>query len=403
MVPGGANVSGTVVDVVLGMILASYAVVGWGRGLFATALATAGFVAGGMLGLWLLPDALATYWPTAYASWRPLLLVILVLMTASIGQALMTRLGASATKSIRASGLRLIDSLLGSVLTLAVTVLVLWVAAGVLALAPMPALREGMTSSKVLEQIDRTVPLRRADVMERVLVAMDTYRFPRVFADGSAPDLSAVDEPGSPSTDSPAVAQAAASVYRIDAMAPRCGRTQEGTGWALDHDLVVTNAHVVAGADRISIRSGGVRHDADVVTFDPQRDLAVLAVDGLDARPLPLGSDASRGDEVVLAGYPLGGPFTAEGGRVGLRLAARGADIYGQGNVVRDIYAVRGQVQPGNSGGPALDSEGRVVGVVFARALDESDTAYVLTLDELNGVLMDRPAPGPDGTTACAA
>ena len=84
-------------------------------------------------------------------------------------------------------------------------------------------------------------------------------------------------------------------------------------------------------------------------------------------------------------------------------MAARGSDIYGNGHVIRDIYAVRGRVQPGNSGGPALSSEGHVIGVVFARAVDDSDTAYVLTLEELNGMLMDRPAPGPDGATACAA
>lgn len=407
MSAGVRRLAGTVFDVVLGLVLIAYASAGWGRGLFATAFAAAGFVAGGLLGLWLWPGVLTEYLPMFLpadaALWRPLVLVVLVLFTAALGQSLLSRLALPATRSIRASGLRVIDSALGSLLTLVVAAVAAWVAAGVLALAPMPALREAVSSSKVLALIDDAVPVRRGEVLDRVLVAMDTYRFPRVFTDGTRPDLGAVDAPADAATEAPGVQQAAASVYRIDAIAPRCGRTQEGSGWALDHDLVVTNAHVVAGADDISIRAGEARRSAEVVAFDPRRDLALLSVDGLGAAPLPLGTDASRGDEVVMAGYPLGGAFTTESGRVGLRMAARGADIYGQGNVVRDIYAVRGVVQPGNSGGPALASDGSVVGVVFARAIDDSDIAYVLTLDELNGMLMERPAPGPDGTTACAA
>lgn len=399
--------TGTVLDMVLGLLLIAYAAAGWGRGLFATAFAAAGFVAGGLLGLWLWPGLLTEYLPRFLPAdatlWRPLLLVILVLFTAALGQSLVSRLASPATRSIRASGLRVVDSALGSLLTLLVAAVVAWVVAGVLALAPLPALREAVSSSRVLALIDDAVPARRGEVLDRVLVAMDTHRFPRVFTDGTRPDLGALDAPADAAADTPAVQQAAASVYRIDAIAPRCGRTQEGSGWALDDDLVVTNAHVVAGADDISIRTGGVRRPAEVVAFDPRRDLALLSVVGLGAAPLPLGSDASRGDEVVMAGYPLGGAFTAESGRVGMRLAARGADIYGNGTVVRDIYAVRGVVQPGNSGGPALAGDGSVVGVVFARAVDDSDIAYVLTLDELNGMLMERAAPGPDGATACAA
>lgn len=400
---GGERVTGTVFDLVLGFILVAYAVAGWGRGLFATALAAVGFVVGGGLGLWLWPDVVATYLPSEFAFWRPVLLVLLVLLTAAVGQSIVSRAGSSVTRSIRGSGLRPLDSLLGALLTLSVASVVAWMAAGVLALTPLPSLREAVSSSRVLSVIDEAVPVRRSDVIERVLVAMDSYHVPRVFPEGQDPDLGGIDAPGRASAESSSVREAEASVYRIDAPAPRCGRTQEGSGWALDHDLVVTNAHVVAGADEISIRTRGRSHRAQVVAFDPGRDLALLSVEGLDARPLPLGTDASRGDEVALAGYPLGGPFSVEAGRVGLRMSARGSDIYGQRDVVRDIYAVRGTVQPGNSGGPALSEDGHVIGVVFARAIDDSDTAYVLTVDELNAMLMDRPAPGPDGTTACVA
>lgn len=403
MEDGGGVVSVTVFDVVLGLILLAYAVAGWGRGLFSTVLAAVGFVAGGILGLLVWPEVLQRFLPAEAALWEPILLVFLVLLTAAIGQSILTRIGSPATRSIRRSPLRGFDSLLGSAITFVVAALTAWVAAGVLALAPVPALREGIASSTVLGVIDDAVPARRGDVIQRVLVALDAYRFPRVFADGQAPDLREVPAPDREAAGGSAVEQAADSIYRIDALAPRCGRTQAGSGWALDRDLVVTNAHVVAGADSVAIRTDGRSHTARIVAFDPARDLALLSVDGLDADPLPLGSDARPGDAVALVGYPLGGSFTVESGRVGLRMSARGSDIYGGQSVSRDIYAVRGRVQPGNSGGPALSSDGRVTGVVFARSVDDADTAYVLTLDELEGMLADRPAPGPDGRTNCAS
>jgi S1-C subfamily serine protease len=138
-----------------------------------------------------------------------------------------------------------------------------------------------------------------------------------------------------------------------------------------------------------SVQVGGVgrEYPAQIVVFDPERDLAVLDVDGLTAAPLRLGGALSAGDESVVAGFPLDGPYRLDPARVRRTLTATGSDIYGQPGVTREIYSLYARVEPGNSGGPLLTSSGEVVGVVFAKSLDDPTTGYALTLNEARPVL----------------
>jgi S1-C subfamily serine protease len=141
-----------------------------------------------------------------------------------------------------------------------------------------------------------------------------------------------------------------------------------------------------------------------VVIFDPRRDLAVLAVPNLAAPALPLGRQLSRGDSAVVAGFPLDGPYRLDAARVRTVLDARGADIYGDPGTVREVYSLFARVQPGNSGGPLLSKTGAVVGIVFAKSLDDESTGYALTLDEAAPVLRKgRNATAAVGTGGCAA
>ncbi|MEP7334091.1 MAG: trypsin-like peptidase domain-containing protein, partial [Terracoccus sp.] len=175
-------------------------------------------------------------------------------------------------------------------------------------------------------------------------------------------------------------------------------------GWVVSPGRIITNAHVVAGASRLRVESGGEMLPANVVLFDPNRDLAVLSVAGLDAPALPLGAGLERGQSAVVPGYPLDGPFTVVSARVRATLNARGYDIYSTGTVVREIYSLNTTVQPGNSGGPLLDTQGRVVGVVFAKSLEDDRTGYALTLAEARPVI-DRAASASTSvdTGACLA
>ena len=130
----------------------------------------------------------------------------------------------------------------------------------------------------------------------------------------------------------------------------------------------------------------------------------MLSVPGLPLPPLPLGGELQRGDSAAVPGFPLDGPYRVVSARVRAKLDARGLDIYGRERVVREIYSLAAVVQPGNSGGPLLDTDGRVVGVIFAKSLEDNATGYALTLAEAKPVLDEATSAGAEvGTGACVA
>jgi len=171
-------------------------------------------------------------------------------------------------------------------------------------------------------------------------------------------------------------------------------------------ERVVTNAHVVAGmsSQDVRIQGTGRSYDARVVVFDPQRDLAVLSVPGLPAAALPQGPNLKRSDSAIVAGFPLDGPYRLDSARVRDLLTATGADIYGNPGVARNVYSLFARVEPGNSGGPLLSPSGQVVGIVFAKSLDDDSTGYALTMDEARPVLeAANRSSSPVSTGGCAA
>jgi S1-C subfamily serine protease len=131
---------------------------------------------------------------------------------------------------------------------------------------------------------------------------------------------------------------------------------------------VVTNAHVVAGEANTEVQVEGLGPGlpARVIVFDPRDDIALLRVTGLSQPPLMLAPDPRSGTPAAILGYPLDGSFDAEPGRIGQSNVVRTQNAYGVGPVVRTITPLRGRVRPGNSGGPMVDANGRVVTTVFA-------------------------------------
>jgi S1-C subfamily serine protease len=202
------------------------------------------------------------------------------------------------------------------------------------------------------------------------------------------------------------VRDAAASIVKITGIADSCNRGQEGSGWVVARDRVVTNAHVVAGMHTATLRIHGTgrSYTGRVVIFDPKRDLAVIDVPGLPAAPLREGPDLVRGDAGVVAGFPLDGPYRLDAARVRDVVDARGSDIYGQPGASREVYSLYATVQPGNSGGPLLAPDGRVVGVIFAKSLDDPSTGYALTTTEVQPVLQAAAsASTPVSTGSCVS
>ncbi|MEO3937763.1 MarP family serine protease [Dermatophilaceae bacterium Soc4.6] len=398
---------GTLIDIVLALGLLAYAVNGWRQGLVVSALSLLGFLGFGALALWLLPPLLQqSTWVQEHEVVRVVALVVGVFVIASVGQGVMVQLGARVRSRVRWKSVKTLDSMLGALAVVSAVAVLLWFVAGALRPAAPAPLARAIGESRVLGAIDRIVPPQTGRLFAGFRSTLDSSGFPRVF-DGLSPEpIAPVQPPDATAGATPAVRAASASVVKITGVAQACSRGQEGSGWVAAAGRVVTNAHVVAGMQAPSVKIGGVgrAYAATVVVFDAQRDLAVLAVPGLPAPALALGSDLDGGATAVVAGFPLDGPYRLDSARVRRVLDARGSDIYGQPGIDREIYSLYARVEPGNSGGPLLSTSGRVVGIVFAKSLDDDTTGYALTLAEAQPVLSRAAtAQQPVSTGSCAA
>ena len=304
-----------ILDIVLLLVLGAYATGMYRAGLVAGALSIVGLLGGGLLALWGLP-ALLQEWSLAAEDplVRGLALIVGVLAAAALGQQLGARLGERWRSWVTFEPAKVADSLLGAVAAVVVGAGLIWFLAGaVIGTLPSPA-PQALTSSRVLQGIDRAMPAEADRVLSNAYNALDVNGFPRVFT-GVAPEaIRPVDPPDPGVVEGQGVEAAADSVVKVTGMAPDCGRGSSGSGWVAAPQRVVTNAHVVAGVDRPTVQVGGEgqRYAATTVAFDPQRDVAVLAVPDLDAPSLPAGGEQSHGDAVVVAGFPLGGPYDVE-------------------------------------------------------------------------------------------
>jgi S1-C subfamily serine protease len=396
-----------VIDLVLALVLVAYGVSGFRQGLLVSVLSLLGFLGGGALGMWLLPRVIER-WPGLGETdlRRGVVLVIGVIVLASLGQALFVSFGRRLRRRVTAAPARWADALLGVVASVLAVCLLVWVIAGALRGGPSASLSRAIGQSRIVAAIDDVVPASSGRVFTGFRNLLDAEGFPRVFEGFGAERILPVDPPDPKALDTRGVRAAADSIVKVTGDARACDRSQEGTGWVLAPERVVTNAHVVAAVRDPKVRIGGEgrRYAARVVVFDPVRDLAVLAVPGLPAAPLRLGEDLKRGDEAVVAGFPLDGPYRLDSARVREVITARGEDIYGNRPSVRRVYSLFATVQPGNSGGPLLSASGEVVGVIFAKSLDDDSTGYALTLEESEPVLAKgRTASAPVAVGACAA
>ncbi len=388
--------TGAVVDVILLIALLLAAVVGASRGLLASAGALAGLAAAGIGAWWLLPLVSQTVpWPAARGVIVAAAGVALLLAGAGIGAAAggVLRRGADRIR------LRPLDRLLGGALSVVVAALALSLVGQSVAVTAIPGVSSAIASSQVLRAIDAATPRPVAAALAQARQAVLADGLPRL---GALIDLPVVARTApAVNLDDPVLQAAAQSVARITGTAAECSRTLTGSGFVAAPERVITNAHVVAGvSDPVVELPGAPAREGEVVYFDPVDDLAIIAVPGLAAAPLPVAGELSAGDAAVVQGYPFGGPFTAGAASVQTVADVPVPDIYGSSESIRRIYAMAATVQPGNSGGPVLTADGAVAGVVFARADDGSAVGYALTTAELMPVLAQAPdvsAPVPTG------
>jgi S1-C subfamily serine protease len=377
------------VDVFVLLLAVLAAVSGWRHGMAVALLSFVGVLGGAIIGVRVAP-LIAEHVESPAA--RVMVSVGIVVLLVALGETTGVFFGRRIRDQITGEHSLRIDSTLGALVQALTVVLAAWLVALPLASASFPALASGIRGSKVLAGVDsmvgEVVPSAR-QLPSELRGLLDSSGFPDVLGPFAQTPITEVGPPNAALADSPAVRAIEGSVLKVRGRATRCSRALEGSGFVVAPDRVMTNAHVVAGTAEVGVEvpgSGGKTRlkSAKVVSYDPESDVAVLAVPGLGLDPLKFAPrTASVAADAVILGYPLDGPFKATPARVRDQIDLRGLDIYNNKTVVRDVYTVRAVVRSGNSGGPLVAPDGTVYGMVFGAALDNAETGYVLTAQQI--------------------
>ncbi len=376
----------TLLDLILGLWLLGQLIYGFRAGLVVSLAGIAGFAAGAVAAFYAVPYASAH---TPSPQWRTPVVIGVTIVLILLGHGIGIRLGAVLGRHLRRGPLGLLNRLLGAALNLAVGAVVIFLLAFGVSNLGIPVVSKQLTDSAVIGAIDHWTPdpVKSAAAQLRSLVFDEGI--PQLL-NPSGPNVQVA--PPNASTDTPAWNNAAGSVLKISGTAFQCGQNQTGSGFVAAPERVVTNAHVVAGVATPVVQTrdqGSLR--ASVVYFDPVKDLAVLAVDGLQTPALPTGHQLPAGSSAAFAGYPLGGPLQVRPATVRASGPLVVPNIYETGSSALDVYQLAGNIQPGNSGGPLLDGSGAVVGVVFAKSTTSSPVGFAFTLREVGPVVAAAP------------
>jgi hypothetical protein len=340
--------------IIVGLVLL-LALFGWAQGFMAGALALAGLAIGAFVGTRIGPLVLSG---GAHSPYAPLFGLLGALLIGGLLAGLLEAFGGHLRIGLsRIPGVSAVDGLLGAVLVACAGLGVVWILGAFAVQRGGYELREEVRRSTILQRLNTILPpsgpllnsLRRLDPFPHVEGPIVEVAPPRRGTARSA-----------------RVADAADSIVKV--LGTACGLGVEGSGWVAGSELVVTNAHVVAGErdTRVLVRGHGPGLDAEAVWFDPRNDIAVLRVPGMTAPALELAPSPRSGTSAAILGFPLNGPYDVRPGRIGLTRTVISSDAYGRGPVRRLMTSLRGTVRSGNSGGPMVDGRARVLTTVFA-------------------------------------
>jgi S1-C subfamily serine protease len=389
-------------DLLLLISAVSFALSGYRQGFVVGVLAFAGFIGGGVIGTVLAP---ALVQGLNAGLGQSLLAIAIVLVAATTGQVLAAWLGALLRSHLTWEPVRVVDAGLGALVSVLAMLLVSWFLASALRPGPLPSLSREISGSSVITAVDDLMPDQARTIFSSFRRVLDDSGLPTVFGGISAEQIRPVSPPDPAVAHSAAIRNAGDSIVKIIGTANSCGRRLEGSGFVISPQHVLTNAHVVAGVHDPDVQVGGVGPmlSGHVVGYDSHRDLAVIYVPALHAGSLVFDRKGARGDSAVVAGFPGGGDYQLAAARIRDEISARGPDIYQRDTVTREVYSLRADVEPGNSGGPLLSVTGRVYGVIFAKSLDDTQTGYALTAGEVAPVVQaDRSATHEVSTGSCA-
>lgn len=365
-----------IIDLVLALLLVGIIVRGRDTGFVRQFFSAIGFIGGLFLGAALQPLILSYITTTASRAIVAFLVSLsCALLVSTIGDLIG---GTLKFRFLRSLMLNKLDGVLGSIAGVLTILAAVWLLTPITRSLPAPELQKTINGSWVISTINRLMP-SAPNFVAGLDHLINPNGFPDVFADFDR-------QPLDPDTPLPelgdlraGVEKARASIVKIEGRG--CGGTVEGSGFVAAANIVVTNAHVIAGVDDPKVVDTTGYHSTTVIWFDPDLDLAILRTTDLNLAPLVISTTiVDAGTASVVAGYPGGGGFTASPSAILEQLDARGRDIYGKSFTNRSVYELKADIVSGNSGGPLIDKNGTVIGLVFAESATYDDIGYALTM-----------------------
>lgn len=369
--------NGTVADLAIVVIVVGLAAFGYRSGLLKAGSALLGLIAGLAIGVWA---ATLVGRQIDSAPWRLGAVVGVLVILGNLGYVGGMVVGERLRRRVRRPVSRGIDRAAGGIVSTVVAIVLVWMVALPLASSPVPAISQAVRGSVILPEVDKVMPHAARSLYAAIDSAISAQGLPDVVGPLEQTEVTDVGQPDAAAGNDPEVVSASASVVKVVGEAPSCSRLVDGSGFVYEPERVVTNAHVVAGTDSLHVETPSGKREAHVVYADEHLDIAILRVDGLTLPALPIDTATlAPGADVVVAGYPGGGDLSLVPGKVRAQGKVTGPSFRKDDTVSREVVVLRGEVIPGDSGGPLLDLDGEVVGVIFGAAADQPDVGYALS------------------------
>ncbi|WP_082869498.1 MarP family serine protease [Corynebacterium stationis] len=360
---------------------------GWRQGGLASLLSAVGILAGFIIGLGVAPLVLQI---TDQVGIRFLLALGMLILLIGLGQLLGSALGHAIRDRMKTKSGQRVDSSFGAILMSVFSLVLIWLIATPMATGLSNSVGKGVRESAILREVNKVMPDELTQLPRSISGMLNDSGLPPVmmpWEDGSSVDVEA---PNIEVADQAMVQDIRPSVVHVIADADGCRRRMMGSGFVTADNYVVTNAHVVAGTQTAYVDTVVGIKEARVVYYNPEVDIAVLRAENLGLEPLAWADGpAYTGDDAVVMGFPHSGPFTANAARIRERVNIAGPDIYSNSRVERESYILRGTVVQGNSGGPLISSDGTVLGLIFGASVDDTDTGYAITAEEVRAHVGD--------------
>ncbi len=332
---------------------------------------------------------------------RLTVILAIIFISGSLLSVVGQTIGNKLAKALHWAKLNRADRLFGATFGVGLSLILVWLFASVLSTTPFPDLNKRIANSFTIRKLSTSLP-PAPEILGRLSSVINPSIFPQVFIGPEPQQIEPVTQPSSAEV-AAALETAGKSTVRIESAG--CGGRLFGSGFVGAPDLVVTNAHVVAGATDPSVVDVDGSRSARVVYFDPDLDIAILRTEGLAGEPLRiLPTRADRGVQGITLGYPGGGPLEADPAAVLRAITARGRNIYNRGVVDRSVFILQTQVNSGNSGGPVVLTDGTVIGVIFAKSQTDPNIGYAITSDVILPLIAEAErTENSVGTSRCVS